>query len=71
MSKNVIIAIVVIVIIIAGIIWFMNQTDATDVDIVDDGGEMVDIGDNSGSFTTDGDGGAMDAGADIDAEVSL
>ncbi len=74
MSKNVIIAIVVIVIIIAGVVWYMNQADTTDV--VDNGGEVVDTSDNgTGSFTTDGDDttatdGTVDAGADAAAEVS-
>ena len=70
MSKNVIIAIVVIVIIIAGIVWYMNQA-ATDV--VDDGSEVVDTGDNgTGSLTTGDDtsdaDGDVNAGADVELE---
>ena len=71
MSKNVIIAIVVIVIIIAGIIWYTSQNDAVDVDTTDTGSEIVDTGDNSGSFTTDGDDTSdVEAGASVDAAAS-
>lgn len=55
MSKNVIIAIVVIVIIIAGVIWYMGQGE-TPADVMDNETEVMDVtGDaGTGSFVTEG-----------------
>ncbi|OHA60111.1 MAG: hypothetical protein A2589_00310 [Candidatus Vogelbacteria bacterium RIFOXYD1_FULL_46_19] len=73
MSKNVIIAIVVIVIIIAGVIWYMGQND-TPVDAIDNEAEVIDVtGDaGAGSFVTEGaDAGAAEGEVDAAAEAQI